>query len=71
MVGWGVVAHVIIESALGPNPSFFLFLLWAQIRSKFKNFCAHHEAKDKMSMLSTEKVQKSKRTKLLAENFQE
>ena len=25
VVGWGVVAHVIIVSALGPNPSFFLF----------------------------------------------
>ena len=26
MVGWGgVVAHVILVSALGPNPSFFLF----------------------------------------------
>ena len=24
-VGWGVVAHVILVSALGPNPSFFLF----------------------------------------------
>ena len=25
VVGWGVVAHVIFVSALGPNPSFFLF----------------------------------------------
>ena len=24
-MGWGVVAHVIIVSALGPNPSFFFF----------------------------------------------
>ena len=31
----------------------------AQIRSKFKNFCAHHEAKDKTIVLSTEKIQKS------------
>ena len=35
-----------------------LFKQLAQIRSKFKNFCAHHQAKDKMIMLSTEKVQK-------------
>ncbi len=32
---------------------------WAQKRSKFKNFGAHHQANDQTSMMSTEKVQKS------------
>ncbi len=31
----------------------------AQIRSKIKNFCAHHETNDKTVILSTENVQKS------------
>ena len=31
----------------------------AQKRSKFKNFCAHHQANDQTSVLSTEKVQKA------------
>ena len=31
----------------------------AQKRLKFKNFCAHHQANDQTSVLSTERVQKS------------
>ena len=31
----------------------------AQIRSKFKSFCAHHQANDQTIVLSTERGQKS------------